>query len=207
MPYDIKYSRIKYKLFMINYIWSGLIIISIIVGIINGKIGDITDTATSSSMEAVKLCINLTGIMCFWMGIMKIAERSNLINLFAKVSRFFLKFLFPDIPKNHPALGAIVMNLTANFFGLGNAATPFGINAMTKLQELNPTKNTATNSMSMFLILNSASLQLIPATIIAIRSASGSQHPSEIIGTIWIASAFTAISGIIAVKILSRRQT
>jgi spore maturation protein A len=114
-----------------------------------------------------------------------------------------MKFLFPGIPKEHPAGGAIVMNLVANFLGLGNAATPLGIKAINELQKLNPNKDTATNEMSMFLVLNTACIQFIPATIIALRSAAGSKNPTEIIGTIWVASISACMAGIIAAKILS----
>jgi spore maturation protein A len=134
---------------------------------------------------------------------MKVAEKCGLVRAIGRLVRPVLGFLFPDIPKDHPALGAIVMNLVANFFGLGNAATPLGIKAMNELQTLNKDKKTATDSMCMFLVLNTAAIQLIPANIIALRTAEGSRKPAEIIVCIWLASVCATIMGIIASKLLA----
>lgn len=188
---------------MLNYIWFGMLVIGIIVAILNGRIEAVTDAAIDSAGKAVELCIGLLGIMCLWTGLMGIAEKSGLVRRISRVLTPILEFLFPKIPKKHPAMGAIVMNLVANFLGLGNAATPLGLKAMAELQKLNPKKDTATNAMCMFLVLNTSAIQLIPATIIAIRSASGSQNPTDIIGTIWVASACAAVTGIIAAKSFS----
>ncbi|MGI6776647.1 MAG: nucleoside recognition domain-containing protein [Acetivibrionales bacterium] len=188
---------------MLNYIWLAMLVVGIVVAIINGRIGMVTEAAIGSAGKAVELCIGLLGIMCLWTGLMGIAEKSGLVQRLSKLLRPALKLLFPGIPKDHPAMGAIVMNLVANFLGLGNAATPLGLKAMGELQRINPRKNTATNSMCMFLVLNTSGIQLIPATIIAVRSALGSHNPAEIIGTIWFASACSALAGIIAAKSLS----
>ncbi|MEN2775489.1 nucleoside recognition domain-containing protein [Acetivibrio clariflavus] len=188
---------------MLNYIWFGMLVFGIIVGILNGKVDAVTKAVVDSSKSAIELSIGLLGIMCLWTGLMDVAEKSGIIRTISRVVRPVLKFLFPGIPKNHPALGAIVMNLVANFLGLGNAATPLGLKAMAELQKLNRNKDTATNEMSMFLVLNTSCIQLIPATIIAVRSAAGSKNPTEIIGTIWFASVCATIAGIISVKILS----
>ena len=125
---------------MLNYIWVGMLILGIIVGVINGRIDEVTKAIVNSSQNAIELSIGLLGIMCLWTGLMGIAERSRIIEAIAKSLRPIIKFLFPEIPKNHPAAGAIVMNLAANFFGLGNAATPLGIKAMKELQKLNKHK-------------------------------------------------------------------
>jgi len=189
---------------MINYIWVGLLLMGFIVGIFNGRIDEVTKAAMDSAQSAVMVCIGLLGVMCLWTGLMKIAEKSGLVNSIGKLVRPILRFLFPDIPKDHPALGAIVMNLVANFLGLGNAATPLGIKAMNELQSLNKDKKTATDSMCMFLVLNTAAIQLIPATIIALRTSEGSKKPAEIIVCIWIASICATIMGIIAAKLLAK---
>lgn len=188
---------------MLNYIWFGMIIFGFIVGIMNGRIEAVTQAAIESSGKAIELSIALLGVMCLWTGLMNIADKSGLVQYMSRILRPILKFLFPDVPKKHKAMGAIVMNLVANMLGLGNAATPLGIKAMTELQKLNNDKETATASMSMFLVLNTSFIQLIPATLIAIRSATGSENPSEIIGTVWIASTFATIVGITAAKLLS----
>ncbi|MDP4093034.1 MAG: nucleoside recognition domain-containing protein [Bacillota bacterium] len=188
---------------MLNYIWFGMIVIGFAVGMMNGRIEEVSQAVIDSASTAVELCIGLLGVMCLWTGLMAVAEKSGLVKALAKIVRPALKFLFPDIPKDHPALGAIVLNMVANFFGLGNAATPLGIKAMTELQKLNPDKNTATNAMSMFLVLNTAAIQLIPVTIIAVRTAAGSKGPADIIGTIWMASSCATAAGIITAKILA----
>ncbi len=180
-----------------------MLVFGIIVGIFNGRVDAVTKAIVDSSKNAIELSIGLLGIMCLWTGLMDVAEKTGIIRTISRVVRPVLKFLFPGIPKNHPALGAIVMNLVANFLGLGNAATPLGLKAMAELQKLNRDKDTATNEMSMFSVLNTSCIQLIPATIIAVRSAAGSKNPTEIIGTIWFASVCATIAGIISVKILS----
>lgn len=189
---------------MLNYIWVGLLLIGFLVGIINGRIDQVTKAAMDSAQSAVMVCIGLLGVMCLWTGLMKVAEKSGLVTSIGRLVRPILVFLFPEIPKNHPATGAIVMNLVANFLGLGNAATPLGIKAMSELQSINKDKKTATDSMCMFLVLNTAAIQLVPANIIALRSSAGSEKPSEIIVCIWIASICATIMGVIAAKLLAR---
>jgi len=188
---------------MLNYIWMAMLIIGFVVGIMNGRIADVTQAAIDSAKNAVDISIGLLGVMCLWTGLMKIAEKAGLVEHISKFVRPVMKVLFPGIPADHPAIGAIVMNLVANFLGQGNAATPLGIKAMTELQKLNKDKETATNAMSMFLVLNTSAIQLIPATIIALRSAQGSSNPSEITGTIWFASICATITGVIFAKMFS----
>ncbi len=188
---------------MLNYIWLGMIIIGFAVGILNGRVELVTQAAIDSAGAAVELSIGLLGIICLWSGLMGIAEKSGLVHRIAKSVKPIMRFLFPNIPKGSPATGAIVMNLVANFLGLGNAATPLGLKAMSELQKINPNKEAASNSMIMFLVLNTAAIQLIPATIIALRAALGSSSPSEIIAPIWFASVCATIAGVTAVKLIA----
>lgn len=189
---------------MLNYIWMGLLLLGFIIGIFNGRIDEVTKAAMDSAQSAVTVCIGLLGVMCLWTGLMKIAEKSGIVTGIGRLVRPVMMFLFPELPKGHPAQGAIVMNLVANFLGLGNAATPLGIKAMSELQDLNNDKKTATDSMCMFLVLNTAAIQLIPANIIALRTAEGSKKPAEIIVCIWIASVCATIMGVLAAKLLAR---
>lgn len=188
---------------MLNYIWLILLLVGFVTGLINGRIEEVTQAAVNSSKGAIDLGIGLMGILCLWSGLMAIAEKSGMVDCISRIMRPVLRRLFPDVPANHPAMGAIVMNLAANFFGLGNAATPLGLRAMSELQKLNRHKDTATNSMSMFLVLNTAAIQLVPATIIALRSFAGSENPADIIITIWVASLCSCIAGIFAAKFMS----
>ena len=187
---------------MLNYIWIGMLAIGFIVGILTGRMDVVTKAAIESSQTAVTVCIGLTGVMCLWTGLMKIAEKGGMIKAISRFVQPVMRFLFPEIPKDDPAMGAIVMNLVANFLGLGNAATPLGIKAMGELQRLNKERETASNSMCMFLVLNTAAIQLVPASIIALRTSAGSTKPTEIIVCIWIASICATIAGVIATKIL-----
>lgn len=188
---------------MLNYIWSGMLVTGFIIGMINGRIQEVTKAVVDSAGKAVELSIALLGIMCLWTGLMAVAKKSGVIDFISMLFRPFLKFLFPGIPKKHAAVGAIVMNLSANFLGLGNAATPLGIKAMQELQKLNPVKTKATDAMCMFLVLNTAAIQLIPATMIAIRTDAGSVNPAEIIVAVWVASICAALTGISFVKLFS----
>lgn len=191
---------------MLNYIWVGMLLTGFVIGILNGRIELVTQAAFTSAGKAVELCIGLLGIISLWSGMMKIMERSGLINVIAGLSRPILKLLFPQLAGNSKALGAIVMNLTANFMGLGNAATPLGIKAMEELHKANGESDTASDSMCMFLVLNTAAIQLIPTTVIALRTDAGSKVPSEITACIWVASLCAALAGIILVRILSDRR-
>ncbi len=188
---------------MLNYIWLGMLVMGFVIGILNGRVEQVTKAAMDSSNNAVSFCIGLLGVLCLWSGLMNIAEKSGLVRVISKLAKPVLRRLFPDIPSRHPALGAMVLNLTANFLGLGNAATPLGIKAMHELQKLNHRKDTATDAMSMFLVLNASIITLVPSMVISVRVEAGSAKPGEIIGTIWVASACAFIAGIIATKALS----
>ena len=152
---------------MLNYIWFGLMAIALIVAAFNGTAAGVTKGAVDSAKTAVEIALGLIGIMTLWLGIMRVAERAGLISLLGRALRPFSRLLFPEIPPEHPAIGAMIMNIAANMLGLANAATPLGIKAMEELQELNPQKETASNAMVTFMALNTAGIQFIPATIIA----------------------------------------
>ena len=189
---------------MLNYIWLGLMAIAIIVGALNGRLPEVTNAAFEYAEISVDIAIGLIGIMALWLGIMKIAEEAGMVKLLARAIRPISKRLFPEIPSDHPAIGAMVLNIAANWLGLSNAATPLGLKAMEELQKLNPTKDTATNAMATFLALNTGSITLIPATIIGVRVSLGSSNPTEIIGTTIFASACATIFAVSATKLLQR---
>jgi len=153
---------------------------------------------------AVELAIGLIGIMALWLGIMKIAEQAGLINRLARALRGITSRLFPDVPPDHPAMGAMIMNISANILGLGNAATPLGLKAMEELNKLNKKPGTATDAMCTFLVINTSNVQLIPAAVIAIRAAAGASSPTEIIGPVIVATTISTLIGVITVKFLSR---
>jgi spore maturation protein SpmA len=161
----------------------------------------VTNSALDYAGTAVEIALGLIGIMALWLGVMKVAEEAGLIKLIAKALRPLTKWLFPDVPSDHPAMGSMIMNISANMLGLGNAATPFGLKAMEELDTLNPEKGTATNSMVTFLAINTAGMTLIPASAIAIRAASGSSDPAMIIGTALFGSTCATITGITAAKL------
>ncbi|MBP2663484.1 MAG: spmA [Firmicutes bacterium] len=178
---------------MINLIWLVLIASGILYAGIHGRIEVVTASAISAAKGAVELSINLIGVMCLWLGIMRIAEVSGLVKVISYLLQPIIGLLFPSVPKNHPAMGAIIMTLSANMLGLGNAVTPLGIKAMQELQTLNPKKDTATAAMCTLLALCTTGFTLVPATIIALRSAAGSVNPTEIVGSTLIVSLFATI--------------
>ncbi len=189
---------------MLNYIWIGLMLISLIFGAITGNLQAVTDAAIEYAGIAVDIALGLIGIMAFWLGIMKIAEKGGIIKILSRFIRPLARILFPKIPKDHPAIGSMMMNVVANWLGLGNAATPLGLKAMEELQELNPEKETATNAQVIFLALNTASITIIPMTIIAIRTELGSANPFEIISTGIFASTIACITAVTAAKLLQK---
>ena len=189
---------------MINIIWFILLASGIIVGVINGRIEEVTMAAISNAEAAVTISLGLIGVMALWLGVMRIAEDSGIVRSIGRALSFITRPLYTDIPPDHPAMGAIVMNMGANMLGLGNAATPLGIKAMQEMQKLNPKKDTASNSMVTFLAINTSSLTIIPATVIAIRASAGSANPAEIIGPSLIATTVSTIAAIVVVKLLQR---
>jgi len=189
----------------LSYVPGGITGINVVFEEVNYyKMKEVTNSALGYADTAVTIAIGLIGIMAMWLGIMKIAEESGVINSFARLLRPITRFLFPDVPHDHPAIGSIVMNLAATILGLGNAATPLGIKAMEDLNSLNPDKGVATNAMCTFLVLNTASFALMPTTAIALRAAAGSPKPAIIIGTTMFGSFIATMVGIIAVKVFEK---
>lgn len=188
---------------MLNYIWFGMMAIAVVVGVFTGRIDAVTEAAIDMAKTAVEISIGLIGIMALWLGVMKIAEESGLIRIIARALRPIMVRLFPDVPADHPAMGSIVLNMSANMLGLGNAATPLGLKAMEELQELNPDKETASNAMVMFLAINTSSVQLIlPATVVALMGAVSSQ----VFITTILATLCSTTAAIITVKLLEKSK-
>lgn len=184
-----------------NHSYTGTVILE---DIAFAKMKDVTNSALDYAGTAVNIALGLIGIMALWLGVMKVAEDAGLIKIIANAVKPITKFLFPDVPSDHPAMGSIIMNIAANMLGLGNAATPFGLKAMEELDSLNKNKGTATNAMVTFLAVNTAGLTLIPVTAIAIRAASGSSNPAIIIGTSIFGALCATTVGITATKILEK---
>ncbi|MFB4166368.1 nucleoside recognition domain-containing protein [Virgibacillus sp. JSM 102003] len=181
---------------MVNFIWAFMAIIGIVYAMFNGTMEEVNKALFESADEAVTLSIGLISILVFWLGIMKVAEKAGILRVLTKMFRPLVVKLFPDIPKDHPAMGYILSNFTANIFGLGNAATPMGIKAMEQMKELSGT-DTASRSMITFLAINTSSLTIIPTTVIAIRMQYESISPTEIVGTTIIATLISSLSALI----------
>lgn len=189
---------------MINIIWFLILVIGIGYGVFNGNGELVSKAIVSSTSSTVELIIALVGMMCLWCGVMKIAEKSGLTDKLAKVLKPVLRLIFKDAGRDEKALGAIVMNLTANMFGLSNAATPFGIKAMEEMDRLNRDKEVASNDMVLFLVLNAACIQFVPTTVVSIRAALNSQNPGAIILAALCTTTFASILGILLCKLLQK---
>ena len=196
---------------VLNYIWIAFFLIAFVIAtfrlVFLGDMGvfpEIINSTFSSSKTAFEISLGLTGVLSLWLGIMKIGEKGGVIDLFARVLSPIFTKLFPDIPKGHPVTGSIFMNLAANMLGLDNAATPLGLKAMEGLQELNPKKDTASNPMIMFLVLNTSGLTLIPISIMVYRAQMGAAQPTDVFVPILLATFFSTLAGIIAVSIYQR---
>lgn len=188
---------------MLNYIWLGLILLAVVLGGISNQLPAVTEAAFEGSKTAViGLALPLIGIMALWLGLMRLADRSGLVQLLARLLRPAMRWLFPEVPDGHPAIGSMVMNIAANMLGLANAATPMGLKAMKDLERLNPNPGTATNAMCTFLAINTSSVQLIPASTIALLASAGSKNPTAIIGTALMATTVSTLVGITTVKLL-----
>ena len=190
---------------VLNTVWPIFIILSFMFAILFGRIDVLNQSIFSSTEEAVNLCITLLGTMCLWNGIMKIASETSIIKKMTTLLNPVVNRLFPELKNDEKIKKEISMNMVANILGLGNAATPLGIKAMKSMQEKNQNKNVLTNSMAMLIVINTASIQIIPTTVIAIRSSLGSANPTIIIFPVWIATVFAAIAGIIATKLFIKR--
>ena len=184
-----------------NYIFYGLIVISIITGALNGRLQEVVNSILTGAELSVKVAFSLIGVMAFWLGMMKIAQESGLVDFITKLIKPVTKRLFKDIPENSPAIGDIAMSFSANALGLTNAATPIGIRAMEELQKHNKEKSTASNAMCMFLAMNTAGFQLIPATAIAVLIGAGAKNPTEIIAPTLLVTTIAFISAIVLAKV------
>ncbi len=190
---------------MLNYLWGFMIICGVIVSIVTNNLENVTYEIIESSKKAVSLCITLLGVMSMWSGILNIADKSGLIDALAKKMEPILVFLFPKIPRKSEAFKQIATNFIANIFGISYAATPAGIKAMEELQKYNKNKNTASDEICMFMIVNMSSLQLVTINIVAYRSEFGSANPAEIIGAGIFATIVSTVVGVIFAKIMGRR--
>jgi spore maturation protein A len=198
------FSALKGREKVINIIWFFILVFGIGFGLITGRGDVVSKSVVITAGSTVEFVIKLVGIMCIWCGVMKIAEKSGLTEKLAKLLWPILSIIFKEAAKDEKAMGAIVMNLTANMMGLSNAATPFGIKAMEEMDRLNKDKGTASNDMALFLVLNAACIQLVPTTVLSVRAASGSSNPGAIIIPAILATTAAAVMGVIFAKILQR---
>ncbi|EOO22055.1 MULTISPECIES: spore maturation protein SpmA [Bacillus] len=192
---------------MVNLVWAAMAVIGIVYAMINGTMEEVTKAIFEGSKDAVTICIGLISVLVFWLGLMKIAEEAGLLKKLVSLFMPIVKRLFPEIPKDHPSMGFILSNMMANFFGLGNAATPLGIKAMEQLKELNGGKDSASRSMVTFLALNTSAITLIPTTVISIRMTYESANPTEIVGVTFIAQVLSMIGAIWIDRYFYRRRS
>jgi spore maturation protein A len=181
-----------------------LVAASVVAAAATGRMAELTAAALDSAGRGVTLALGLAGVMALWLGLMRVAEEAGLVRLLGRAAGPVLRRLFPEVPPDHPAMGAMVMNVSANLLGLGNAATPFGLRAMAALDELNPHRGTATDAQAVFCALNTASVQLVPATVIALRAAAGARQPADILGATLLASACATVAALVASRLLGR---
>ncbi|PFM66487.1 spore maturation protein [Bacillus cereus] len=191
---------------MVNLVWVAMAVIGIVYAMINGTMEEVNKAVFEGSKDAVTICIGLISVLVFWLGLMKIAEEAGLLKKLVSLFMPIVKRLFPEIPKDHPSMGFILSNMMANFFGLGNAATPLGIKAMEQLKELNGGKDSASRSMVTFLALNTSAITLIPTTVISIRMTYESANPTEIVGVTFIAQVLSMIGAIWIDRYFYRRR-
>ncbi|MGV2938384.1 nucleoside recognition domain-containing protein [Mesobacillus sp. LC4] len=192
---------------MVNYIWVFMILISLGFAMVNGTMAEVNEAVFTGAKEAITLSIGLISILVFWLGMMRIAEDSGLLSKLSTLFKPFISKLFPEVPPSHPAMGYILSNMIANMFGLGNAATPLGIKAMEELKDLNDGKNEASRSMITFLAINTASITLIPTTVIAIRMNYDSANPTDIVGPTLVATAVSAFAAILIDRFFYYRRS
>jgi spore maturation protein A len=189
---------------LLNYIWAGLILVSILCAAVTGRMPELSAAVLNGAGGAVTLIISMAGMMAAWTGLMKIADRSGATRLLAKLLGPLMRLLFPQCEKDSPAVKAMCMNITATLLGLGNAATPLGIAAMKELKKKNPTQ-TADNSMAMFVVVNTASIQLIPTFMATLRAQYGSASPFDILPAVWLTSVCALVAGVCTAKLLEGR--
>ena len=190
---------------MLNTLWLALILVSVLLGAFTGRLDAVTNGAFAAAKDSVmSIALPLAGLMGLWLGFLRLAELAGLVEVLARLLHPLLRLLFPEVPAGHPAMGSMVLNMAANMLGLGNAATPFGLRAMRDLDTLNPHPGIASNAMCTFLAINTSSIQLVPATAIAILAAQGSAQPTAVLATALLASLTAAVAGITTVKLLQR---
>jgi spore maturation protein A len=190
---------------LIGYLWAALICISVLTAALRGDMAVITPGIFSAAESGVKVAFGLIGTMTFWLGIMKLIESSGMMELLNRLLRPLARLIFPRLPAGHPAMNAILMNLSANVLGLGNAATPFGIKAMEEMQRINPLGETASDEMCTFLVINTSSITLIPTTVMALRAAAGAANPADILGATIIATFSSTTVALCADRLLRKK--
>lgn len=191
---------------MMNYVWAAMMLLSVAFGGASGRIDAVSEAMFSGASQAVELCLTLLGMLCLWSGLMRVADGAGLTTVLGKMLSPILRVIFPGLPSDSPAARAMSMNVAANVLGLGNAATPLGLKAMQELQKLNPIKDTASDYMLTFVVLNSVSVQLIPTGTAVLRENFGSANPMEIMPAVWISSIASAAVGIALAMLLCRRK-
>lgn len=189
-----------------NYIWGAIILISVLCAIATGRVSELSSSILKGASDSINLVISMMGMMCLWSGLIKIADSGGLTQILAKLFSPIMRKLFPEYDAESPAIKAICMNITANLLGLGNAATPMGILAMQEMAKSNKLGQSANNSMVMFVVINTASLQIIPTLMSTLRQSHGSTSPFDVLPAIWTTSIISLLVGIIAAKILEKRS-
>lgn len=189
---------------MMNYIWGAMVIFSFIAAVFSGNMQTLSDSVVTSGQDAINLILKLTGMMCLWGGIMKIAEKSELTLVISKMLSPLFSVLYRNVDRKSKTAEAMSMNITANLLGLGNAATPLGLEAMRRMQEANPDKTKATDDMIVFVVMNSAAMRLIPTTVATLRTQFGSASPMEIMPATWVSTILSLTAGVLTAKIISR---
>ncbi len=190
---------------MLNIIWPFFLIVSFIYAIFSGRVAEVNNSIFESTKLAVELSISLLGTICLWNGIMQIASKTSIVKHLTKFLSPIMKKLFPDIKEGEKVHEEITMNIIANIMGLGNAATPLGLKAMKSMQNKNKEKDRLSNSMAIFIVLNTASIQIIPTTVIALRSSLGSNNPTAMMIPVWISTICAAVAAVLSVKILMKK--
>lgn len=191
---------------MLNWVWVGIMVLSVIAGAVTGKLEDVTNALLGGGRDAIILAVTLGGAMCLWGGIMRIADKGGLTNALARVMAPLMRLLFPGLDPHGPACRAMLMNMAANFLGLGNAATPFGIKAMGELDKANPNPGTASNHMVTFVALNTASIQLLPTTVATLRLQYGASSPMNILPAVWMTSLGSALVAVTLSRLLGTKE-
>ncbi|MBE6755152.1 MAG: spore maturation protein A [Ruminococcaceae bacterium] len=187
-----------------NYIWGAMVVFSFIAAVFSGNMQTLSDSIVTSGQDAINLILKLTGMMCLWGGIMKIAEKSELTLVISKMLSPLFSVLYRNVDRKSKTAEAMSMNITANLLGLGNAATPLGLEAMRRMQEANPDKTKATDDMIVFVVMNSAAMRLIPTTVATLRTQFGSASPMEIMPATWVSTILSLAAGVLTAKIISR---